>query len=115
MAKGGRFPMGGMGSMGNMNNMLKQAQKMQENIQKVQAELETREFEVSTGGGAVTAVINGKKEFVSIKINPEVVDNDDVEMLEDLILTCINEAVKKADDAVSTEMAKVTGNISLPF
>lgn len=112
MGKGGRFP-GGMG--GNMSNMLKQAQKMQQDIAKMQAELETREVEASTGGGAVKAVVSGKKEVISISINPEVVDADDVEMLEDLVLTCINEALKKADEMVNSEMAKITGGMGMPF
>lgn len=112
MAKG-KF--GGMPMGSNMGNMLKQAQKMQQDMQKLQAELEEKEVEATSGGGAVTVVATGKKEIVSIKINPEVVDPDDVEMLEDLVLTCVNEAMKKADEMVTGEMSKITGGFSLPF
>ena len=94
MAKKG-FP-GGMPGMGgmNMNKMLKQAQKMQEDMAKAQKELEEKEVEASVGGGAVTVKVNGKKELVSISIKEEVVDPDDVEMLEDLVLSAVNEALK---------------------
>lgn len=109
MAKGG-FP----GGMGNMNNMIKQAQKMQKDMMKVQEELEQRQIETSAGGGAVTVVVTGKKELVSITIKPEVVDPEDVEMLQDLILAAVNEAVRKAEDMVSSEMGKLTGGLGLP-
>jgi len=109
MAKGG-FP----GGMGNMNNMIKQAQKMQKDMMKVQEELEQRQIETSAGGGAITVVVTGKKELVSIKIKPEVVDPDDVEMLEDLILAAVNEAVRKAEEMVNNEMGKLTGGFGLP-
>ncbi|OGO77187.1 MAG: nucleoid-associated protein, YbaB/EbfC family [Clostridiales bacterium GWB2_37_7] len=109
MAKGG-FP----GGMGNMNNMIKQAQKMQKDMMKVQEELEQRQIETSAGGGAVTVVVTGKKELVSIKIKPEVVDPDDVEMLEDLILAAVNEAIRKAEEMVNGEMSKLTGGFGLP-
>ena len=99
---GGGFP--GMG--GNMNQLLKQAQKMQNDMMKSQEEIEQKEFEVSSGGGAVTIVMNGKKIVKSIKIKPEVVDPDDVEMLEDLILTAFKEGVEKADSIVEAEMGK---------
>jgi nucleoid-associated protein EbfC len=110
MAKGG-FQGGGMG---NMNNMIKQAQKMQKDMMKVQEELELREIEASAGGGAVTVVVTGKKELVSIKIKPEVVDPEDVEMLQDLILAAVNEAIRKAEEMVSSEMGKLTGGLGLP-
>ncbi|MDF2840832.1 MAG: DNA-binding protein YbaB/EbfC family [Clostridia bacterium] len=110
MAKGG-FQGGGMG---NMNNMIKQAQKMQKDMMKVQEELEQRQIETSAGGGAITVVVTGKKELVSIKIKPEVVDADDVEMLEDLILAAVNEAIRKAEEMVSSEMGKITGGFGLP-
>lgn len=110
MAKGG-FPGGGMG---NMNNMIKQAQKMQKDMMKVQEELEQRQIETSAGGGAVTVVVTGKKELVSINIKPEVVDPEDVEMLEDLILAAVNEAIRKAEEMVSGEMSKLTGGLGLP-
>lgn len=109
MAKGG-FP----GGMGNMNNMIKQAQKMQKDMMKMQEELEQRQIESSAGGGAVTVVVTGKKELVSINIKPEVVDPDDVEMLQDLILAAVNEAIRKAEEMVSGEMSKLTGGLGLP-
>ena len=89
----------GFGGMpGNMNNILKQAQKMQENMQKMQEELEAKEVEASVGGGAVTVKANGKKEVIDIAIKPEVVDPDDIEMLQDLVLSAVNEALRKVDD-----------------
>ena len=97
---GGGFP------GGNMNQLLKQAQKMQNDMMKSQEEIEAKEFEVSSGGGAVTIVMNGKKLIKSIKIKPEVVDPDDVETLEDLILAAITEGNKKADSIVEQEMGK---------
>ena len=99
---GGGFP--GMG--GNMNQLLKQAQKMQNDMMKSQEDIEAKEFEVTSGGGAVKVVMNGKKVVKSIKIKPEVVDPEDVEMLEDLILTALTEAAKKADEVVESEMGK---------
>lgn len=109
MAKGGF-----QGGMGNMNNMIKQAQKMQKDMMKVQEELELRQIEASAGGGAVTVVVTGKKELVSIIIKPEVVDPEDVEMLQDLILAAVNEAIRKAEEMVSGEMGKLTGGLGLP-
>ncbi|HCX65954.1 MAG TPA: YbaB/EbfC family nucleoid-associated protein [Eubacteriaceae bacterium] len=107
-----KFP--GGGGMGNMNNMMKQVQKMQQDMQKVQGELEEKEVEASAGGGAVTVVATGKRQVVSIKINPEAVDEDDVEMLEDLVLAAVNEALKKAEDMVNSEMEKITGGMNIP-
>ena len=105
----------GFGGMpGNMNNILKQAQKMQENMQKMQEELEAKEVEASVGGGAVTVKANGKKEVIDIAIKPEVVDPDDVEMLEDLVLSAVNEALKKADEETSNKMGKLTGGLNIP-
>lgn len=109
MAKGFKPQMGG-----NMGNMMKQVQQMQKKMVEMQEELETREVEATTGGGAIKVVVTGKKEILSIKINPEVVDSDDVEMLEDLILTAVNEAIRKADEMVSSEMGKVTGGMNIP-
>jgi len=109
MAKG-RFP--GMG--GNMNNMIKQAQKMQQQMLKLQEELEQKTVEASAGGGAVTVVASGKKEIMEIKINPEVVDPDDVEMLQDLVLAAVNEALRKAEEMVASEMGKLTGGLNIP-
>ncbi len=96
---------------GNMQDLMRQAQKMQENVQRVQEEVGSTDFEVSVGGGAVKVVINGKKEFKSIEISPAAVDPDDVEMLQDLILSAVNEAVRTAEDAMETEVAKVTGGL----
>ena len=95
----------GMGG-GNMNQLLKQAKKMQEDMMKTQEDIEAKEFEVSSGGGAVKIVMNGKKIIKSIKIKPEVVEPNDVEMLEDLILTAVSEGVKKAEEVVESEMGK---------
>lgn len=98
----GGFP--GMG--GNMNQLLKQAKQMQNDMMKTQEDIEAKEFEVSSGGGAVKIVMNGKKAVKSIKIKPDVVDPNDVEMLEDLILTAINEGTKKAESIAESEMGK---------
>lgn len=107
-----RIPQGGGPS--NMQSMLKQAQKMQEDMAAMQEELESREYDVSAGGGVVNVKINGKKEILSVKIAPEVVDPDDVETLEDLIVAAINEAIKKVESVSSEEMQKITGSIGLP-
>lgn len=109
MAKGG-FP----GGMGNMNNMMKQAQKMQKEMMRIQEEIEQRTVEASSGGGAVTVVVSGKKDIKSIVIKPEVVDPDDVEMLQDLIMAAVNEAIRQADEMVANEMSKLTGGLNLP-
>jgi len=109
MAKGGFPGMGG--GMGNMGNLMKQAQKMQKDMAKVQEDLEAKIVEVTAGGGAIVVVANGKKEIKEIKIKPEVVDPDDVEMLQDLILAAVNEALRKADEVANSEMGKVTGGL----
>ena len=106
MARGG-FP-GGFGG-GNMNNLMKQAQKLQKQMEDMQKEMETKEFEASVGGGAVVVKANGKKEIISINIKPEVVDPDDVEMIEDLILSAVNEVLRKAEDETANKMGKLTG------
>ncbi len=111
MAKKG---FGGGMMPGNMNQMLKQAQKMQENMQKMQSELEAKEIETSVGGGAVTVKVNGKKEIVDINIKPEVVDPDDIEMLQDLIISAVNEALRSIDDMQSNQMSKITGGMNIP-
>ena len=100
---------GFVGFGGNMGNLMKQAEKMQKDMQKMQAELEERLVEASSGGGAVSVVVSGKKELTEITIKPEAVDPEDVEMLQDLILAAVNEALRKADDMVSSEMKKITG------
>ena len=104
MARGG-FPGGGFGGF-NMNQLMKQAKKMQEEMEKSQENLASQTFESTTGGGAVYAKVNGSKELLEIKIQKDVVDPDDVEMLQDLILTCVNDALKKVDDAQAKELGK---------
>ncbi len=102
-----RLPQG-MGGASNMQSMLKQAQQMQEDMANKQAELEACEYEISAGGGVVNVKINGKKEILSVKIAPEVVDPDDVETLEDLIVAGVNEAIKKVETVTNEEMSKIT-------
>ena len=111
MAKG--FGMPGMG--GNMQQLMRQAQKMQENVQRVQEEVGNRELEYSAGGGAVKVVIYGRKELKSIEIAPECVDPDDIEMLQDLVVAAVNGAIALAEETMTSEMSKVTGGMSLPF
>ena len=102
------------GGGANMNQMIKQAKKMQEQMAKMQTELQERVVEASSGGGAVTAKVNGRQELLEIKIKPEVVDPEDVEMLEDLVLAVINDAIKQSQDMVSGEMSKITGGLNIP-
>ncbi len=114
MAKGfgGR---GGMG-MGGMNmNMIKQAQKMQQDMMKMQQELQEKEYEATAGGGVVTATVNGKHELENLVIEPDAVDHDDVEMLQDMIMAAVNEAMRKADADAAGSMQKLTGGMGLPF
>ena len=99
---------------GNMNAMLQQAQKMQEEMAALQEELESREYEVSAGGGAVTVKINGKKQILSLDIQPEIVDPDDIETLSDILVAAVNEAVRKVEDTSNEEMSKVTGALGMP-
>ena len=99
---------------GNMNQMIKQAKKMQEQMAKMQGELQERILETSAGGGAINVKINGRQEILEIKIKPEVVDPEDVEMLEDLILTATNEALRQIEEISSQEMNKVTGGLGIP-
>lgn len=108
MAKRGGFP-GGM--PGNMNNLMKQAQKMQRQMEETTKELETKEYTASSGGGAVSVTVSGKKEVTAVKISPEAVDPDDVEMLEDLIMAAINEAMRQIDEYSQNTMGKITGNL----
>ena len=106
MSKRGGFPGGtSFGGM-NINKLMKEAKKMQEDLEKSQEELSAREFDASCGGGAVTVKVSGAKEIKEIKIQKDVVDPDDVEMLEDLILTCVNEALKKVDAAQNANLGK---------
>lgn len=104
----------GMPNMGNMQGMMKKVQKMQADMQKMQEELKTKTVDASVGGGAVTIVMNGEKIVQSVKIDPSVVDTDDMEMLEDLVLSAVNAAGQKVDDMMAQEMSKVTGGMKLP-
>lgn len=97
-----------------MGNLMKQAQLMQQKIATLQKELETREFEVSHGGGAVKITINGKQEILDLKIDKEAIDPEDAETLEDLVKTAVNHAVKESQDMVSKAMSKVTGGMNIP-
>ncbi len=106
------FP-GGMGGGINMN-MIKQAQKMQQDMVKMQEELEEKEYKASAGGGAVEATVNGKNRLVGIHIEPDVVSADDTEMLEDLILAAVNEAMRQSEEASAAEMKRITGGLNLP-
>ena len=99
---------------GGMANMMKQAQKLQNKMMKLQEELAEKTVEASAGGGMVTAVANGKQQVVSLVIDREVVDPDDVDMLQDLVLAAINDALKRAHDMVSSEMGKITGGMNIP-
>ena len=112
MAKGGfrgGMPMGGMNQM----QMMKQAQKMQQDLLKMQQEMETKEYEATAGGGVVTAVANGKRELLRITIDPEAVDPDDVEMLQDMVVAAANEALRKAEAEQAANMSKLTGGLNL--
>ncbi len=113
MAKGRKRPMGMPGG-GNMNTMMKQVQKMQKQMEDMQKELEQREVEATSGGGAVTVRVDGKKNLLGLKIDPEALDIDDVEMLEDMIVASINEAFRKADEMTDSEMKKITGGVNIP-
>jgi DNA-binding YbaB/EbfC family protein len=103
-----------MKGMPNMGNLLKKAQELQEKMAKLQEELGEKTVEASTGGGMVSVVANGKQEIVSIKIDPEVVDSNDVEMLEDLVLAAINDALYQAKQLVTDEMSQLTGGVKIP-
>ena len=109
-----RLPEGMRGGPQNMQGMLKQAQKMQDDMAELQEELNSREYEVSAGGGAVTIKLNGKKEVQSIDIQPEIVDPDDIETLSDVLIAGINEAIRKVEDTNAAEMEKITGGLGLP-
>ena len=103
-----------MKGMPNMGNLLKKAQQLQEKMARMQEELGEKIVETSAGGGMVTVVANGKQEIVSIKIDPEVVDQEDIEMLEDLVLAAVNDAIDQAKQMVNEEMTKLTGGIKIP-
>ena len=103
-----------MKNMGNMNKLMKQVQKMQQDMVKLQEELQEKTVEATAGGGVVKVVASGKKQLVSIEIDPEAVDPEDVEMLQDLVLAAANEALQKAEDMVADEMGKLTGGLNMP-
>ena len=109
MARRGGFPGGAM--PGNMNNLMKQAQRMQKQMEEQQKELEEKEFTAAAGGGAVEVTISGKKEVTKVKLQPEVVDPDDIEMLEDLIVAAMNEALRQVDAESTSAMSKLTGGM----
>ena len=112
MARRGGMP-GGMGMPGNMNNLMKQAQKMQRQMQEAQEELESKEFSASAGGGAVEVKVSGKREVISVTLDEEVVDPDDIETLQDILTAGVNEAIKKVNETNSAEMGKVTGSLNM--
>ena len=105
MSRRGGFPGGNFGGM-NLNNLMREAKKMQADLEKSQEEITSKDFDATAGGGAISVKVSGAKVIKEIKINKEVVDPDDVEMLEDLILTCINEALRKVDSATNQAMGK---------
>ncbi len=109
-----RLPKGMSGGPQNMSSMLRQAQKMQEDMATLQEELEAREYDISAGGGVVGVKINGKREILSIDIDPEIVDPDDIETLSDILVAAVNEAIKKVDSTSEEEMGKITGQINIP-
>ena len=109
MAKRGGFPGGAM--PGNMNNLMKQAQRMQRQMEETTKELEEKEITASAGGGAVSVTVSGKKEVTKVKIDPEAVDTDDIEMLEDMIMAATNEALRQIEELSQEAMAKITGGL----
>ncbi len=114
MGKYKGFSGSGMNTNKNMSNVIKQAQKMQEEMEKVQSELEEKTVEATAGGGVVTVTANGKKQILSLKISPEAVDPDDVETLEDLVTVAVNDAIKKADEMMAEGMSEITGGLNIP-
>ena len=111
MARGG-FP--GMMGGGNMQQLARQAQKLQQQMTEMQAALDAREFEASAGGGMVTVKVSGKKELLALTIKPEAVDPEDVEMLQDLVMAAVNEALRQAAETIEREMGKMTGGLNMP-
>ena len=114
MGKKGGFRGGGLGGGMNMN-MIKQAQKMQDDLLKMQAEMEDKTYSAASGGGVVTAVVTGKRELSELTIDPDAVDPEDVEMLQDLIVAAVNEALRKAENSMSDSMSKLTGGLGFGF
>lgn len=109
-----RIPKQSVGQQQNMNAMIRQAQKMQDEITKLQDDIEEREFSATSGGGAVEVVLTGKKTIKSLTIKPDVVNADDVEMLQDLVISAVNEGIAKIEEVTEEEMSKITGGVSLP-
>lgn len=109
-----RLPQGMGGGAQNMQNMVKQAQKMRDEITQLQDDIENRSFTATTGGGAIEIVMNGRKEVQSLTISPDVVDKDDVEMLQDLIISAVNECVNQIEETSENEMGAITGGVSFP-
>ena len=109
MAKRGGFPGGGI--PGNMNNLMKQAQKMQRQMEEQAKELEAKEFTATAGGEAVEVTVSGKREVLKVKLAEEVVDPDDIEMLEDLTMAAVNEAIRKIEEVSAQKMSKITGGM----
>ncbi len=107
MAKRNKMP-------GNMNNMMKQVQKMQRDMEVKQKEIESSTFEATAGGGAITVEVSGKKEVLNIKLDEDIVDPDDIEMLQDLIVAAVNEALRQADETMAKEMGQFTGGLNIP-
>ena len=112
MAKRGGYP-GGM-MPGNMNNLMKQAQRMQRQMEEQQKELETKEYTAAAGGGAVEVTVSGKKELLSVKLSPDVVDPDDIEMLQDVIMAAVNEVVRQVEETTNQELGQITSGLSIP-
>ena len=108
------IPKGMGGGPQNMQAMLRQAQKMQEDMAAKQEELNAREYDISAGGGVVTVKINGQREILSIDLQPEIVDPDDIETLSDILVAAVNEAIKRVDDTNNAELNKITGPMNLP-
>ena len=109
-----RIPQGMGGGPQNLNAMMRQAQKMQEDMEAKQQELQAREYDISAGGGAVKLKINGKKELLSLEISPDIVDADDVETLTDILIAAFNEAVETVENDGADEMSKITGSLNIP-
>ena len=109
-----RIPKNMGGGAQNMNSMIKQAQKMQDQITELQEDIEARDFSATAGGGAVEVVLTGKKTIKSLTLKPEVVDPEDIEMLQDLIISAVNEAVHNIESTTEAEMSQITGGVSLP-
>ena len=107
--RGGGFPGGGI--PGNMNNLMKQAQRMQRQMEEQQKELEEKEFTAASGGGAVKVTVTGKREVTAVELAPEAVDPDDIEMLQDLIVAAVNEALRQVDEANASNMSRLTGGL----